>query len=399
MTATELFVILVALAFIGGVRAARGSSSVWGLASGVEYVVLGLVLGPKFLGVLTHRTVEGFEALLLMGLGWLLAVRGVNFGFFGEVRQSVGRVVLAVASVAACCGFVFATVHWLALRLHIGEATFLAVGLAAVCAESSHLRPETEVGGRASPLARVEQRWSIGSELVPILLLGTMVLSEPFPSVPIPAGPLHTLSSVVLGFVLGGVVTALVDTHFERSELWPVLLGAVLLVVGTALRLDLPAVSPAFVLGMTVSLLSRHRDEVRNIMNGTERQLLLPCLLLAGALLQLPKNASQWLLVGCAVAARLVFKAFWGIVVAGDSGSFARRVAVGSRVLQRASGFSIAIGLAVFLRQSDDVGRIVLTTAAISVLLGDLIAPRTVAESPRTAPVEEAPAQIEQGAS
>jgi hypothetical protein len=130
---------------------------------------------------------------------------------------------------------------------------------------------------------------------------------------------------------------------------------------------------------MTVALLSRHRDEVKSLMNGTERQLLLPCLLLAGALLQWPKSASQWLIVGCAITTRLAFKAALGVLLLRKSESLARRLSLGSRSLQRGSGFSIAIGLVIFLRQSDDVGRIVLTTAVISVLLGDLIAPRKVA--------------------
>jgi hypothetical protein len=179
--------------------------------------------------------------------------------------------------------------------------------------------------------------------------------------------------SIVLGFLLGGIVTALIGAHFEHSELWPVLLGAVLLVVGTALRLELAAATPAFILGLTVSILSRHRDEVRTLMNTTQRQLLLPCLLLAGVLLRWPEGVAQWGFVAGVLLTRLLVKAIFGLAVRPGSGL---SISESMRCLQRSSAFSIALGLVAFLRQADDVGRTVLTASVLSVLIGDLIGER-----------------------
>lgn len=363
MTPTELFVVLLALAFIGGVRAARGSSNSLSFSSGVEYVVLGLAVGPKLLGFVTRGAVEGFDALLLMGLGWLLAVRGANFGRTSGLHLSWQRVFASIGLSILSCGCVFVAVFFLARRLHLPHPQLLALGLSAVCTESS-------APVASDPKLRSADKWTSGTELVPILLLSAMVVSEHLPSIPVSPPVLHVSLSVGLGLLLGGIVTALLGTHFEHAELWPVLLGAVLLVVGTALRLDLPAVSPAFLLGLTVSLFSSHRDEVRRLMNGTERQVLLPCLLLAGVLLQWPDSASRWLLVAVALLCRLVLKAVFGLLVAKLSGAPLKGAA---RSLQRSSSFSIAMGLVVFLRQSDDVGQATLTAAVLSVLLGDLI--------------------------
>lgn len=373
MSATELFVLLVAVAFIGGARAARGSSSVWGLSSGVEYVVLGVVVGPQFLGVVSHGAVEGFEALLLMGLGWLLTVHGANYGRQSGKRFELRRLLPAVFSSVLCAAAIFAVALYLARHFHLPQPILLALGLAAVCTESATISPTLQGNDPSRQGGASVANWKVGTELVPIILLGAMVVSEPLSSVPVPAPVFQGLVSVLLGFLLGGIVTALIGAHFEYSELWPVLLGAVLLVVGTALRLDLPAATPSFVLGLTVSSLSRHRDELRALMNTTERQLLLPCLLLAGVFLRWPVGIGQWALVFGVLMTRGLLKAVFGLIACGGSGA---PVSWSTRCLQRSSAFSIALGLVAFLRQSDDMGRTVLTASVLSVLLGDLVAHR-----------------------
>lgn len=385
MSPTELFVILVAVAFIGGARAARGSSRVWGLSSGVEYLVLGAIVGPQFLGVVSHQAVEGFGALLLMGLGWLLAVHGVNFGRPLGMGFEFRGLLTSVFSSVLCGAGLFAVAYYLARYFHLPQPYLLALGLAAVCTESSIIPPAERGTDFLHPGVESTDRWKVGTELVPILLLGAMIVSVQLPSVPLPAPVFQALVSVVLGFLLGGIVVALVGAHFEHSELWPLLLGAVLLVVGTALRLDLPAPTPAFVLGLTISGLSPHRDEVRALMNTTERQLLLPCLLLAGALLRWPAGIGQWALVFGVLFARVLIKAVFGLVACWGTGAPATWAA---RSLQRSSAFSIALGLVVFLRQPDDMGRTVLTASVLSVLIGDLIALR-----PRRLPEVETPAE------
>lgn len=369
MSPTELFVVLVALAFIGGVRAARGSSSIWGFSSGVEYVALGAVLGPEFLGVVTRGAVEGFEALLLMGLGWLFAVHGANFGRYAGGRFEIKRVIPGFFASVLCGAALFFGTYYLARYLRLGHPSLLALGLAAVGTESS-LAFAVGRGAKVEPALDSENKWQLGSELVPILLVGCMVVSAALPSFRLPPPAFQEIVSIMLGFLLGGIITALVGAHFERSELWPLLLGAVLLVVGTALRVDLPAATPAFVLGLTVSSLSRHGDEVRVLMVSTERPLLLPCLLLAGVLLRFPVGLAQWAVVVAALVIRTFLKAILGWIA--HRGTNVPRGAA-ARSLQRSSAFSIALGLVIFLRLTDEVGRSILTASVLGVLIGDLI--------------------------
>ncbi len=389
MTPLELFIVLVVLAFIGGIRAARGTDSLWGFASGIEFVALGVALGPHLLGVVTRSAASEFEELWIMALGWLLAVRGAHFG--AERGLTLLSLIGSVIASAACCGVVFGAVLFMARRWHFEDPMLLALGLSAVCAESSS-------GGHGSlptagqSVGSVAARWTQGTELVPVLVLACMTpgaMSLPFA---VPEAWTGLLLSIGLGFVLGSTVTALIGVHFEPGELWPLLLGSILLVVGTALRFDLPAVTPAFVLGITVATLSRHRDTVRALVYSTEKQLLLPCLLLAGVTLMWPETPREWLLIATALGSRFACKLLLGLLVAHGEGA-PGRLSVG-RELLRGSGVNIAIGLVIFLRQADSPGRNVLVAAVLSVVLGEIVAPRRAlvrkSEPPTTSPLPSA---------
>lgn len=383
MTPLELFIVLVALAFVGGVRAARESGSIWGFASGIEYVALGVVLGPHLLGVVTRAAASEFEALWVMALGWLLAVQGANYRTDGGLERPKWSLLGSIFSSAVCCAVVFASVWFTARALRLEDELSLSLGLAAVCTESSFGR-RTATDSDEPPDEPQLVRWTHGTALVPIVVLACMTIGAPELPSWLPPYLTGLTLSLVLGFVLGAIVTALISIHFEEAELWPLLLGSVLLVVGTALRLDLPAVTPAFVLGLTVGVLSRHRDDVRLLVNGTDRQVLLPCLLLAGVALEWPRTSKQWLVIGAALLARWVYKLLLAFVV--GSGQSARDRLTLGRGLMRGSSVSILIGLVIFLRQSDDLGRNVLVAAALSLAMGEVIGPRKSSSKRSDAP-------------
>ena len=55
----------------------------FGLPSGAEYLVLGVVVGPHALGVLTRSTISGFEPIFVLGASWLALVAGIGYGVVG----------------------------------------------------------------------------------------------------------------------------------------------------------------------------------------------------------------------------------------------------------------------------------------------------------------------------
>src|SRR5690606_13449260 len=150
-------------------------------------------------------------------------------------------------------------------------------------------------------------------DLLPLLALAGLVLIHPPETTWGWPGWVLVLAGLSLGAVLGVTVAALFGVRLDRTELWPVLLGASLLVVGITLRLELPVLTPLFLLGACVALFSGHREMIRNLVVQTERPLLLPTLLLAGALVELPRSGGEWVLVFGAVASRVVFQFVGGL--------------------------------------------------------------------------------------
>jgi hypothetical protein len=371
-----LFVGLLILAFVGGIRATRGVGSAPHSQSGVEYVILGLVVGPHVLGYVSKHAVYEFEPLLLMGMGWLLAVRGAKFAddSLGELSAKV----VSFAGSVACCALVYGSVRALAVYWSMPHADLLALGAAAVTAENARVLGELRVvpAERTAHLDRLHGMSTV-TELMPMLLLAGTILFTHDKSVTLP-GSAGLLVSVTLGAALGAIVAALIGARFEKTELWPILLGSVLLVVGTALRLDMPALTPAYLLGLFVVILSPHRDEIRKLMGATDRQLLLPALLLAGVVFEWPHQLKHWLIVAVAVMLRVLVRFILAGWAARKSQVGLRGFVLGTGALLRSSGISVVLGLSVFLSYVDmgeaaaSIGKIVLTTALVSTLIGEL---------------------------
>jgi hypothetical protein len=383
MSTIELFTALVLLAFVGGIRAARGANNPWSRLSGVEYVLLGLTLGPHLLGLVSKGGVRDFEPLLFMALGWLVAVRGAKFATHPSGPLTRLEIAISVVSSAATCVIVYGVARTLALRWGIPHAHTIALGLSVVSADSCSVLGESVVPReQLSPYVRSLHGLTSATELAPVLALSAILLVGDRSSDLIAGYPGIALA-VALGVVLGGIVAAVIGAHFDQGELWPLLVGALLLVVGSALRLNLPGLTPAFLLGLAVVGLSQHRTEIRALMVTTDRQLLVPCLVLAGVVLDFPARPVEWLCVALAVALRLGVKFLLAGVAAVTTGAGARGAFLGAGATLRTNSLSIMIGLSVFLRHSDGLasdmlGRIVLGAAIANTVVGELLGPRAV---------------------
>ena len=220
------------------------------------------------------------------------------------------------------------------------------------------------------------ERATCATELPPVLALGAMMLiAQVNPPSALPEATWLLVSSLS-GVLLGAIVVALIGAHYDKGELWPLLLGAVLLVTGTTIRLNLPALTPTFLLGVTVATFSQHRHEIRAQMGSTQRQLLVPCLLLAGVVLDLPSTWQEWVMIASALGARFLIKLTQGLLIGRRHGLPWRAAASLSAPLLRTSGLSMLLGLSIFLRHMSEVeslARMALTTAFLSALLGELL--------------------------
>ena len=381
MNPVLLFVGLLVLAYLGSIlvggRAIRG----YGLPSGAEYVLLGLLLGPHVLGVLTRDTLTAFQPLSLVAIGWLALVVGLDYGFVGD-RRLRPRVVIGTIGVTLLSAAITAAAAWFAARrwLGLGGAElwqFAAAAAVVTCETTRHAaRWVSERYGAAGPLTNLMADLGDADDLVPLVLLAALfaVVAAPNLSYPLP-WPAWAAITLALGAVLGGACAALLGQTLRSGEVWALLLGAALLGMGLATRLRFSGMSVLFALGLVLALSSPHRAVLRRMLVTTERPVLLPALVLAGAHVQLEASLEWALVIGALLVTRLGCKALRAGLLATGSPAARRGGPLMALSLMPAGALTLSMGLAFALAFPGKMGSLVLAIAVATALLGEIVGP------------------------
>lgn len=373
---------LLLLAYLGsnlvGGRAIRG----FGLPSGSEYLVLGFALGPHVLDVLGRSLAHTFEPVVLVGTGWLSLVVGVGYMRVAERWVKPSRAAMGVALGALSCAAVGAVVyvaaHYAGFRGFSQLAVAIGIGACASETTRHSVRWVVERHGARGPLADFAADAARASALVPPLSLAVLFALAPggaLPSVPVPARFAITLG---FGAGLGLIAALLLGRDFRRDESWGVLLGTGLLCVGAADRAGLSLLGAMIAMGLTLAS-SRHRLDIKAMLTPTEKPVLLPVVLLAGAYVNLKLPTPVFVLVGVAVLAKIAVRVLLGVAL---STGPARGTGADFGVSMLASGgFTVAAALAFSTRVPGFAADAVLLFAVLSTLLGEWLAPAALRRS------------------
>ena len=380
MNAIALLLGLLVLAYMGSIlvggRAIRG----FGLASGAEYLVLGFVLGPQVLSVVGRSLVESFQPVVLVGVSWLGLVLGVSYLRVAERPVPVRHIALGVALSAAVSACVSAAVFFGATYfspLPRSEIITFAATAGIVCSETTRhsVRWVVERYDAKGPLADLAADTARASALFGSLALS--VVNAWLPGAALPAFSVfeRVLVSLGLGVMLGFTAALLLGREFRRDESWGILLGTSLLGTGAAARLNLSPLSATFAMGLTLALVSRHRVDIKAMITPTEKPVLLPVVLLAGAYVNVKLPVPLLVLVGAAMGAKILARVLCGGVlsvvmkpVRGVGLEFG-----GSMLSSGALG--LALALAFVVRHPGVVADSVLLLAALGVLIGEWLGP------------------------
>jgi Kef-type K+ transport system membrane component KefB len=315
-------------------------------------------------------------------LGWLSLVVGLDFGFVGPRRVRPARIGvgagLALATGGAVAAAVWLVARELAAELPSRDRALLSLGVGAACAETTrHAILWVVQRHKASgPLSSLIADLADSDDLAPLLLMGVAFSLAPTAALP---GPIPfwgwALVTIVIGAALGLIAVVLLGNDFRLIQSWGVLLGTSLLTIGIAARLGLSPLLAAFTMGVTIAGVSKHRDEIVEMVAPTERPVILPALLLAGAHVE-PKAAPFLLPVaGVALAARVIAKLGAGLVVrAAFPEARATRRSLGLGLVS-SGAVAMSVGLAFALRFPGPVGGTVLFTAAVATIAGEFVGP------------------------
>lgn len=380
MSSVALLLGLLVVAYVGS-QLLGGKGNSYRLASGAEYLLLGLALGPHALGIVERSTLEAFQPIALVGVAWLTLVIGADYGFQGTRRVSLrglaAGVVLALVNVAVTA----AGLHFVCQKLHLLEgrdAWLVPLGVGLVTCETTRHAVRWVLGRHAAegPLTRLVDDLADSDDIVPIVGLAALFSLLGMPEAPIEVPAQGLLAATLgIGAVLGGTAAALLRSEPKASDGWGVLIGATLVATGTALHLGLAALAATFTLGLTLSFLSRHRVELRNMLEQTEQPVILPLLLLAGALVDVKDPMLTTVLLGGAIAVRVVLRLAAGPVLAALAG-VSRKAAPALGVGLLPSGaLSIIVGMGFANRIHGPGGDAVLAVAVGLTVLAELVGP------------------------
>lgn len=374
------FVGLLLLSYLGSILVGKRGVRGYGLPSGSEYLLLGMVVGPLGLRSLDVGTLLGFAPLLHAGAGWLLLLTGLDWAARGSaaprplptlVASLLG--VITLASVAAAVWF--AALHFTDLGSH--DRLLLSLATAAVAIETTGIavRWVFERHGADGPLTRTIRLLTDADDVPALLLAGWVfcMLPRPAGSLALPAVGWFGIT-LGLGLLLGLAAVTLMGRTFHAGEARSYVLGAALLGIGITVHLGLSTGATLFVLGATISALSRHRGELRQLLHPTEQPILLPVLVLAGALVDWTSHPALYIVVLAALGGRLGGKLVTGFIVwLSPRGRPAGPLLGLGLTPSGAVSLSLALTLALGIRSV--VGELVLATAAACALFGELIGP------------------------
>jgi Kef-type K+ transport system membrane component KefB len=381
MNALLLLMGLLVLSYIGsflvGGRAIRG----FGLPSGSEYLLLGFIIGPSVLGLIERSMLDAFEPIADAALGWLAFVLGLDYAFLGHRRVRLSSLVVA-CSIALLTGAAVAVAEYVVLArytpLSSTQMLLLAGGIGAACSETTRdaVRWVVERHRAKGPLADLLGEIADSDDVVPLVATALLFALAPVEHsrVALP-GLAWAGLTIALGVLLGLLASVLLARESRLHESWGVLLGTSLFAIGLAVRLQLSFLAMMFFMGIALAGSSRHRDEVAAMIAPTERPVLLPALVLAGA--RISPNVTSGLpwIVAAAVGVRLAVKILVGFLVwAGYGVARPAGPSLGLGLLSTGA-LAMAVGLSFALRFPGVVGDTILLTVAVVTVFGEFVGP------------------------
>jgi len=270
--------------------------------TGAHFLLLGFLLGPSGLALLTANATEQLSPLLALGLGWV----GFHFGLQlnrGNLKVFPIRFHLVGVGQAVLSFFLFLGSAMVVVRLAGREADvpmLLLLGAAATAcittpAGIGMVSSNFIVRGRVRDLL-----FFIGSLDAGVGILALQVtysLYRPDGAAWTPGGWAQLVLPLVaagLGILLGILFIWLAGRRAAAEELVLYILGSCAFAAGGALQWGLSPLFVSVAMGATVANLGSERLRVFALMQRWEKPVYLTFLLLAGALLRLP---SPWVLL------------------------------------------------------------------------------------------------------
>ncbi|HET6578894.1 MAG TPA: hypothetical protein VFG66_11245 [Gemmatimonadales bacterium] len=362
----------------------------YGYVGGAEYVLLGVLLGPRVSGLLGAGQVQDLTPIVSLAAGWLGMLLGSYFRLPTLALLPPGHVKTAFTEALAT--FLAALAALLAIFRFVAgqpwpDAVVLAVTLAAIATLSSPAAVDAFVGRARvrAPILPVLQLTARIDALVAVVAFGLVLAvfhqGEVAPTVRPPTATEWAVINLAVG-VASGVLFHLflgprgtAEEPEGASRLFVALAGAIVVASGASYYLNLSPIYTNLVLGFILSNSgSSHRDVTRLLLS-TERPVYLALLIFAGAAWS-PGSVELLFIAPAFVAIRLAARYFGGWMAGMHVAPPEFRTPGLARGLLAQGGIGVAIAVNYAQVRPDLNPRLVLTATLLSVLLFEVVAGR-----------------------
>ena len=385
--------LILVLVVVGGYAAARLAVGFIArrflVVAGAEYLLLGILLGPRVSGLISSNVVDSFGPFITLAIGWMGAVIGAEFylpsllRIRGQVYQTA--LIEALLTATTVAGAMYAVLVWL---VGISPALALApsVILGAIAATTSSwgialaVRRLAREGAARAPVLRQVQVAAGTDGVVAILIFNLLLcLTHPAPPAGIrPPTPTEwAVITVAIGVIAGILYHLFLGGERDPDRLFIALAAAITLASGTALYARLSPLLPAMIIGAILINTNQNRTEIATALHRVQRPLYLVLLIFAGAAWQ-PSTRAALLPILLFVIIRLGAKLGSARLAARLSSRLHVLGLNWGRALMGHGSLAIAIALNYRLLDSSALPNLVFTATIVSVFLTDVVSARFV---------------------
>ncbi len=297
---------LFGLVLLGGLAAGEVSRRGLALPRTTGYVLFGLLVGQSGLGWITLLHIESAQLFIDLALGLILFELGYLVP--RSTRDARYKRLLTGCAISLTAGMLV-----LLLFLYWGFSAGSALFAAALCVATSPaitIATCSDVGAKGERTGLLYTMVAINGAVAfaaVVLLVPFLVDSEPMSGL---ARVSSALGSIIGSVVLGGACAGLVLMGAERLERQAehqhlLILGVIVLGVGTAIYLDVSVFLPMLIFGILVSTIDRERKVIAIRIASDARVFLVITFVLAGAALDIAYLLDYWQEAILIAAARL----------------------------------------------------------------------------------------------
>lgn len=405
MSSTLILIVVVVGSYLAAHIAFAWLAERFNIVSGAEYLLLGLLLGPQVLGVLSPGAMGGFAPFLTLALGWIGVVVGAQFHLPELIRipRAHFRIAFteALLTLAAVSAVMVPVLAWLS-GVPAGEVLIPAVALGCIATASAPTGialVARRLGAQGAMVRQLQLTTAIDS-VVSITAFGLLlaIAHGASPSqVRAPTATEWAVISIGIGVVGGALFHLFLGDERQVDRLFIGLAGAIILASGAAAYLRLSPLLPSMLIGAMLVNTSDSRQEIRKVLSVVERPIYFVLLIFAGAAWKMPE-AGWGALVGLFLLLRVAAKLAGALLGAGLNRAVRSLGAGWGRGLLGQGGLAVAIGLNYLLHEGAPFAEEVFAAALVSVLLTDLLSAR-VAERVVHAARRAAAARLTRGLS